>query len=141
MTAGRPLQEGTSLKPGSLNLTEDCRRISDILSRVGDKWTVLVVGQLRDGPVRFKELQRRIGGISQKMLTATLRGLERDGFVIRTVFPTVPPRVEYGLTPLGQDIIRPLRGLEEWARENAGEVEEARRRFDAKAGGRSRSAA
>jgi len=77
--------------------TEDCRAVSEILQRVGDKWTVLVVGKLGAGPLRFNELRAAVGGISQKMLTTTLRGLERDGFVTRTVFPTIPPRVDYEL--------------------------------------------
>lgn len=111
--------------------TEDCRAVSEILSRVGDKWTVLVVGYLGEGPVRFSELRRAIGGISQKMLTTTLRGLERDGFVIRTVFPTIPPRVEYELTQLGKELLVPVAALGEWARKNQARVAEARRRFDA----------
>jgi DNA-binding HxlR family transcriptional regulator len=111
--------------------TEDCRAVSEILSRVGDKWTVLVVGYLAKGPVRFSELRRAIGGISQKMLTATLRGLERDGFVTRTMFPTIPPRVDYELTELGRELLVPVSALGEWARRNQSRVADARRRFDA----------
>jgi DNA-binding HxlR family transcriptional regulator len=81
--------------------TEDCRALSSILARVGDKWTVLIVVLLGDGPKRFNEIKRMVGGISQRMLTFTLRGLERDGLVKRTVFPTTPPRVDYELTGLG----------------------------------------
>jgi DNA-binding HxlR family transcriptional regulator len=108
-----------------------CRAISDVLSRVGDKWTVLVVELLDDGPKRFSELRRLIGNISQKMLTATLRGLERDGLVTRTVYPTVPPRVDYELTDLGRDLRAPVRALAGWARENISRINEARQRFDA----------
>ena len=80
----------------------DCRAISEVLARIGDKWSVLVVTRLGQGPMRFNELRRAIGGISQRMLTLTLRGLERDGLATRTVFPTIPPRVDYALTPLGR---------------------------------------
>src|SRR5258706_2822820 len=94
----RRRQEGTALIPSSLNVAEDCRAVREVLSRVGDKWTVLVVSTLGDGPKRFNELRRALGSISQRMLTLTLRGLERDGLVTRTVFATVPPRVDYELT-------------------------------------------
>ncbi|HEY9345008.1 MAG TPA: helix-turn-helix domain-containing protein, partial [Inquilinus sp.] len=97
---------------------EQCRAISDVLARVGDKWTVMVVGLLSDGPMRFNELRRTIGGISQRMLTLTLRGLERDGLVTRTVFPTIPPRVDYALTDRGQTLIEPLKALFAWATEH-----------------------
>lgn len=109
----------------------DCRALGDVLSRIGDKWTVFVVGLLAAGPVRFNELRRRIGGISQRMLTLTLRGLERDGLVTRTVYPTIPPRVEYALTPLGCTLIEPLVALADWAAENQRLVENARAKFDA----------
>jgi DNA-binding HxlR family transcriptional regulator len=91
---------------------------------------VLVVGKLGDGPMRFNELRQAVGGISQKMLTTTLRGLERDGFVTRTVFPTIPPRVDYELTELGRELLVPVNALGEWARLNTARVNEARRRFD-----------
>ena len=119
------------MKPSTLHRTEPCRRVSAILSRVGDKWTVLVVRELGDGPKRFSEIKRALGSISQKMLTTTLRGLERDGFVSRTVFPTVPPRVDYALTPLGRDLLKPVGALGQWALDNAERVERARRAFDA----------
>ena len=109
--------------------------MSDILQRVGDKWTVLVVGKLGKGPLRFNELRTAIGGISQKMLTTTLRGLERDGFVTRTVFPTIPPRVDYELTDLGYELLEPVNALGEWARKNTGRVNAARARFDAAVAG------
>ncbi|SMH41498.1 winged helix-turn-helix transcriptional regulator [Mesorhizobium australicum] len=118
------------MKPGHHHHTEDCRAVSEVLSRVGDKWTVLVVQYLGSGPMRFSELKRTIGGISQKMLTTTLRGLERDGFVTRTVFPTIPPRVDYQLTELGQELLTPVTALGEWARMNILRIREARERFD-----------
>jgi DNA-binding HxlR family transcriptional regulator len=118
------------LIPRHPHRTEDCRAVSDILQRVGDKWTVLVVGKLGDGPMRFNELRHAVGGISQKMLTTTLRGLERDGFVTRTVFPTIPPRVDYELTDLGRELLVPVFALGEWARLNQARVAEARMKFD-----------
>jgi DNA-binding HxlR family transcriptional regulator len=111
-------------------LPADCRAISDVLARVGDKWSVLVVTRLGDGPVRFNELRRSIGGISQRMLTLTLRGLERDGLVTRTVFPTIPPRVDYALTPLGRDLLDPVSALGEWATRYQAKIARARERFD-----------
>ena len=108
----------------------DCRTVTEILSRVGDKWSVQVVVQLGTGPKRFNELRRIVGGISQRMLTLTLRGLERDGLVTRTVYPTVPPRVDYQLTGLGCSLLKTVRGLGQWAIQNRDEILEARRRFD-----------
>lgn len=110
----------------------ECRAISGILSRIGDKWTVLVVQLLGEGPMRFSELRRSLGSISQKMLTTTLRALERDGFVTRTVYPTIPPRVDYELTDLGRELLVPVRALGEWARANMDRIDAARRDFDAK---------
>jgi DNA-binding HxlR family transcriptional regulator len=130
MTEQRP-QEGTALLPSNLHVPEDCRAVSEILARVGDKWTVLVVGVLGDGPKRFSEIRRALGSISQRMLTLTLRGLERDGLVTRTVFPTIPPRVDYELTKLGRSLLKPVSGLGLWARQNRATIEDARRRFDA----------
>src|SRR5215469_10879209 len=101
----RRRQEGTSLIPSNLYVPEDCRAVSEVLARVGDKWTVLVVTALGDGPKRFNEVRRDLGSISQRMLTLTLRGLERDGLVTRTVFPTIPPRVDYELTKLGYSVL------------------------------------
>ena len=123
-------QEGTPLIPSNLHVAEDCRAVSEILARVGDKWTVLVVGVLGDGPKRFSEIRRAFGSISQRMLTLTLRGLERDGLVTRTVFPTIPPRVDYELTKLGQSLLKPVNGLGLWARQNRAAIADARRRFD-----------
>jgi DNA-binding HxlR family transcriptional regulator len=118
------------MKPRNTKLTGDCLAISDVLARVGDKWSVLVVSRLGDGPKRFNELRRSIDSISQRMLTLTLRGLERDGLVTRTVFPTVPPRVDYALTGLGRDLLQPVSALGEWAIRNQSKMEKARARFD-----------
>jgi DNA-binding HxlR family transcriptional regulator len=104
----------------------------EILNRVANKWTTLIIGILSSVPsVRFTELSRTIGGISQKMLTQTLRELERDGLVSRKVFPQVPPRVEYALTPLGQTLCEPLRALAEWAEAHMTEIRAAEEQFDA----------
>ena len=132
----RRRQEGTSLIPSNLHQPEDCRAVSEVLARVGDKWTVLVVSTLGDGPKRFNELRRGLGSISQRMLTLTLRGLERDGLVTRTVFPTIPPRVEYELTKLGHSLLDPVSSLALWARQNRSGIAAARQRFDAAAPGR-----
>jgi DNA-binding HxlR family transcriptional regulator len=120
------------LGPGHADETAACAQISELLSRVGDKWTVLVIRVLGDGPMRFNALRRRIGDISQKMLATTLRALERDGFVTRTVTPTTPPQVEYALTDLGRGLLGPVCGLAQWTIANAGEIAAARRAFDAK---------
>jgi len=131
---GRKRQEGTSLIPSNLHVPEDCRAVSEILARVGDKWTILVVGVLGDGPKRFNEIRRALGSISQRMLTLTLRGLERDGLVTRTVFPTIPPRVDYELTKLGRSLLEPVNGIGLWARQNRKAIADARQRFDAPEG-------
>lgn len=124
------------MKPRHVHHSEDCRAISEILQRVGDKWTVLVVGMLGNGPMRFSELRHAVGGISQKMLTTTLRGLERDGFVTRTVFPTIPPRVDYELTELGRQLQEPVNALADWARKNTPRINAARSRYDAASQGK-----
>src|SRR6201985_1448640 len=111
---GKKAQEGTNGIPGTLHVPDDCRAVSEVLSRVGDKWTVLVVGELGNGARRFNEIRRALGSISQRMLTLTLRGLERDGLVTRTVFPTIPPRVDYELTKLGRSLLVPVSGLGLW---------------------------
>ena len=133
MTA-RKSQEGTRRIPGHLHEPGDCRAISEVLSRVGDKWTVLVVETLGSGPKRFNELRRALGSISQR--TMTLRGLERDGLVTRTVFPTIPPRVDYELTKLGRSLLVPVNGLSAWARANRVAMDAARSKFDAADGAR-----
>ena len=130
MTVKR-VQERTVVLPSNLHVPEDCRAVSEVLARVGDKWSMLVVVMLGDGPKRFNELRRSIGGISQRMLTLTLRALERDGLVTRTVFPTIPPRVDYALTGLGRSLLIPVGALSAWALENRSRIQEARERFDA----------
>jgi DNA-binding HxlR family transcriptional regulator len=105
--------------------------IREVLNRVGDKWSVLIVQLLADGPKRFSELRRMIEGISQRMLTLTLKGLERDGLVTRTVFPTIPPRVEYELTGLGRTLRKPIQALAQWAQENRELIQHARNHYDA----------
>ena len=115
-----------------VHLVGDCRMVSTVLARIGDKWSVLIVMLLGDGPKRFSEIKRAIGGISQRMLTLTLRGLERDGLVTRTVFATVPPRVDYDLTDLGRSLRPPVEALGLWARTHQDQIETARRRFDAR---------
>ncbi len=140
------MQDGTFSKPGHpevseepephreqdkrFTVNEDCGMVSDILSRIGDKWSVLVVSLLGNGTMRFSELRRELGTISQKMLTTTLRNLERDGFVERTVHPTVPPKVEYSLTDLGRKLLCPVRELGRWAQTYKGDIQQARAEFD-----------
>lgn len=108
----------------------ECRKISQVLARVGEKWSVLIIIMLADGPRRFSDLKRSIGGISQRMLTLCLRGLERDGLVKRTVFPVVPPRVEYELTALGQSLREPVTQLASWAKAHLAQLDVAREAFD-----------
>ena len=110
--------------------SEDCRSLSSILARVGDKWSVLIVVLFGDGPKRFNEIKRMVGGISQRMLTFTLRGLERDGLVTRTVFPTTPQRVDYELTKLGRSLWEAVEPLGSWARTHVGEILTSREQFD-----------
>jgi DNA-binding HxlR family transcriptional regulator len=112
--------------------TGDCRAVTSVLARVGDKWSVFVIMMLVDGPLRFNELKRMINGISQRMLTLTLRGLERDGLVTRTVFPTIPPRVDYELTDLGRGLSQPVKALGQWAFDHLPEIQGAREKFDAR---------
>ena len=108
--------------------------MSDVLQRIADKWSILVVGRLGKGPMRFNELRYVVGGISQKMLTTTLRNLERDGFVTRTQYATIPPRVDYELTGLGQELLVPVNALGDWARNNIVRIHMARSAFDGKCG-------
>jgi len=107
-----------------------CRNVAPVLNRVGDKWSMLIVMILADGPKRFSELKRAIDGISQRMLTLTLRGLERDGLVTRTVTPSIPPRVDYELTELGQSLREPVQHLGEWAMAHIDCIRAAQGRFD-----------
>ncbi|WP_175014231.1 winged helix-turn-helix transcriptional regulator [Burkholderia lata] len=108
----------------------DCQATRQILDRIGDKWSLYIIATLNDGSRRFNELKREIDGISQRMLTLTLRGLERDGLVTRTVFPTIPPRVDYALTPLGATLLEPVMALVMWAEKNKQPITQARERFD-----------
>jgi DNA-binding HxlR family transcriptional regulator len=114
-----------------LNEHTECVVVREILDRVGDKWSVLVIALLGEQGRRFSELRRSIEGISQRMLTLTLRQLERDGLVARTVHATVPPRVDYALTPLGESVLEPIMALMQWAQEHGTDVAEARRRYEA----------
>jgi DNA-binding HxlR family transcriptional regulator len=116
--------------PAALGTDTDCHRISEILSRVGDKWTMQVVVVLRSEPRRFNELKRQVAGISQQMLTRTLKTLERDGMVTRTVTATTPPQVEYALTPLGKDLSEPVRQLAKWAVEHLAKIDDSRLQYD-----------
>ena len=112
----------------------NCSAMSDVLNRIGDKWSVMVVGMLgRQGTLRFNELKRLINGVSQRMLTLTLRNLERDGLVTRTIYPEVPPRVEYGLTELGKTLQVPISGLWDWSAEHHSSIIDAREIYDARA--------
>lgn len=110
--------------------TDHCRKLSGVLNIVGDKWTVMVVRALIEHPRRFNDIKRTIGGISQQMLTRTLKALERDGMVRRTVYPTVPPQVEYALTVLGHSLALPLKELGGWAAEHIEEIERNRLDYD-----------
>jgi len=107
-----------------------CRGVTGVLQRVGDKWSMLTITALADGPRRFSELRRTIEGISQRMLTLTLRGLERDGLVTRTVTPSIPPRVDYELTELGQSLQQPVGELARWAIDHLTVIQTSQQRFD-----------
>lgn len=111
----------------------NCKALGQIFQRIGDKWTIMIVGALSRGPMRFNALQRAIPGLSHKMLTVTLRGLERDGLVTRTAFATIPPRVDYELTPQGRSLHEPLLTLASWARSQQVYIEGARKTFDERA--------
>src|SRR6266404_3526826 len=134
-------QERRSMRPRPIEMTaplphplhEDCHKVSRILARIGEKWSMLVVMLLRDGPRRFNDIKRNTGSISQQMLTRTLRGLERDGMVTRTIFPTSPPQVEYSLTELGRSMSEPVLAFGLWVQEHLPEIDVARHRFDQRA--------
>lgn len=145
MTTHEPAQDGTFQVPGHTDVPHEasacagnaaeirrgCSGVNEVLSRIGDKWSVLIVMMLAAGPRRFSELKRMVDGISQRMLTLTLRGLERDGLVTRTVTPTIPPRVDYALTELGRSLRGPVQAMGQWAQENRSAIDPARTRFDA----------
>ena len=118
----------TDLDPQS----PECQRVGQVLARVGDKWTVLVINELGEGPKRFNQLRRDIAGVSQRMLTLTLKNLERDGLVSRAVTPSVPPRVDYALTELGRSMLVPVQALGQWAQAHIPQMDAARARYDAK---------
>jgi DNA-binding HxlR family transcriptional regulator len=124
-------QEGTFMLPGHKHVRGECLAVREVLNRVGDKWSVLVVALLGDGKKRFSELRRTIEGISQRMLTLTLKGLERDGLVTRTAYPTIPPRVEYELTRLGRSLLIPIKQLGDWAAQNRERIQAAREKYAA----------
>ena len=135
-------QDGTYMKPGHHDVTDSCQSnfgdlppgicssVGDVLARVGDKWSILVIAMLSRGNMRFSELKRSIGSISQKVLTTTVRGLERDGYITREVTPSIPPRVDYELTEMGKDVLVPVTALAMWACARRGDVEAARTTFD-----------
>jgi DNA-binding HxlR family transcriptional regulator len=118
------------LEQGNVTETTDCYPVTEALARAGDKWTIQIVMQLENESKRFSMLRRNVVGISQKMLALTLRGLERDGFVSRTVHPTKPPSVDYSLTDLGREMVVPVRALGEWVINNLHRIELARSNFD-----------
>ena len=124
-------QVGTLMSPRHKHVRGECLAVREVLNRVGDKWSVLVVALLGDGKKRFSELRRTIEGISQRMLTLTLKGLERDGLITRTMYPTIPLRVEYELTKLGRSLLIPITGLGDWASQNRERIQTARERYDA----------
>ena len=118
-------------RPAELEYTPTNCHAREMLVRIGDKWSVYVIHLLGDaGTLRFNELRSQVEGISQRMLTVTLRGMERDGLVTRTVYPEVPPRVEYALTPLGRTLRQLVRGLVKWSEEHLSEVDAARAVYD-----------
>ncbi len=118
------------MEPANTHVTGDCRIVAPLLARVGDKWSILIIRLLGGGPRRFNEIKRLVGGISQRMLTLTLRGLERDGLVSRTVFPTIPPRVDYALTDLGHSLWQPVEALGQWVVLHQETIRQAQERFD-----------
>lgn len=125
--------------PGRTHVPHDCRVVADVLTRLGDKWSVLIVMLLGEKDCRFSELRRAASSISKRMLTLTLRRLERDGLIERTVFATVPPSVIYALTPLGRSLRGPIDVLGHWAVDHQKEIVAARARFDAHSPGPRRS--
>jgi DNA-binding HxlR family transcriptional regulator len=133
--AGQSARRHTEVTKAHAGDHPRCVAVREVLSLVGDKWSVLVVGVLRHGPLRFSEIKRTIEAISQRMLTLTLRGLERDGLLTRTVTPTIPPRVDYELTKLGRTLLDPVLALARWAERHRAAIQGARDRFDGKVRG------
>ncbi len=151
------LQDGKNLIPSHRNVTRSekklhidvpvpdepclqsagCKNVAPVLNRVGDKWSMMIVMMLSRGPLRFSELKRAIDGISQRMLTLSLRGLERDGLVTRTVTPSIPPRVDYELTEVGISLRQPVKALGDWAIAHIACIRAAQARFDALADAKS----
>jgi DNA-binding HxlR family transcriptional regulator len=127
--------EAVEQEAGAEHNPAACSRVAPILQRIGDKWSILIVMTLASGPRRFNELKRQIGGISQRMLTLALRGLERDGLVSRSVTPTIPPRVDYALTELGMSLRAPMMTIGAWANEHYDTIQTARARFDLRSEG------
>lgn len=118
------------MSPRHIKGSPECMHVREVLNLVGNKWSLLLIFYLSGGPKRFSELKRTVEGISQRMLTLTLRGLERDGLVSRTVYPTVPPRVDYALTPLGRTLREPVSALAKWAEKSREKMQLARDQFD-----------
>jgi len=126
-----PIQKPSGQKPSAQGCPgQGCVGIRRILDRIGDKWSLYIVGTLRGGPLRFNELRRSVEGLSQRMLTLTLRGLERDGLVTRTVYPTKPPSVAYELTALGRSLLEPVNGLLMWVQKYQPAIEQAQVKYD-----------
>ncbi|HEY4200645.1 MAG TPA: helix-turn-helix domain-containing protein [Devosiaceae bacterium] len=117
------------------DVLSNCRRVTPVISRIGDKWTVLIIAVLRHGPCRFNAIKRAVDGISQQMLTRTLKSLERDGMVIRTTFPTTPPQVQYELSELGQSLSGPVLALGKWAYDHLAAIDQARATYDLRSDG------
>jgi len=120
-------KDAAAVQSGPDHKESDCRALGAVLDRIGDKWTIMVVGVLSHGPTRFNAIMRTLPGVSHRMLTLTLRGLESDGLVKRTPYATIPPRVDYELTALGHSLIPPLTGLASWAKANQSKIEAARK--------------
>lgn len=125
---GTILSEAHNFVPENTLSATDCKGLAEVLASVGDKWTIMVVGALSKGPLRYNEIQRRVSGISQRMLTLTLKRLETDGIVLRTLYPSVPPRVDYELTELGQTLRGALVPLHQWAARNKAVIAENRQK-------------
>jgi DNA-binding HxlR family transcriptional regulator len=126
------MEDGTSKSLSHMCGTDEACDVRQTLDRIGDKWSLLVIAMLGVGPMRFMELRREIGSISQRMLTLTLRHLERDGLVLRTHYPTIPPKVEYQLTPLGATLLESIQAIVSWTLEHREEIAEAREKYDAR---------